>query len=85
MVDVVCYARISLRNDGLTEIWANATSLSVSCLVIGDDHIDQAEALVDALEADGAGTLKHPILVHLKCVLMIIGCSLHCSSACYPF
>ncbi|APB78616.1 TPA: DNA circularization protein [Pasteurella multocida] len=50
-----------LRNDGLTEdLGKRLRHYSVSCLVIGDDHIDQAEALVDALEADGAGTLKHP-------------------------
>ncbi|AGH39022.1 Mu-like prophage FluMu DNA circularization protein [Bibersteinia trehalosi USDA-ARS-USMARC-189] len=50
-----------LRNDGLTDdLGKRMRNYSVSCLVIGDDHIQQAEALVDALEADGAGTLKHP-------------------------
>ncbi|MCW9698205.1 MULTISPECIES: DNA circularization protein [Pasteurellaceae] len=50
-----------LRNDGLTEdLGKRMRNYSVSCLVIGDDHIAQAEALVDALEADGSGTLKHP-------------------------
>lgn len=50
-----------LRNDGLTEdLGKRMRNYSVSCLVIGDDHIAQAEALVDALEADGPGTLKHP-------------------------
>ena len=50
-----------LRNDGLTEdLGKRLRHYSVSCLVIGDDHISQAEALVDALEADGVGTVKHP-------------------------
>lgn len=50
-----------LRNDGLTEdLGKRMRNYSVSCLVIGDDHIAQAEALVEALEANGPGTLKHP-------------------------
>lgn len=50
-----------LRDEGLTEdMGKRLRRYQVSCLVIGDDHIEQAEKLIDALEASGAGTLKHP-------------------------
>ncbi|NBI12131.1 DNA circularization protein [[Haemophilus] felis] len=50
-----------LRNDALIEdLGKTARSYDVQCLVIGDDHLQQAEKLILALEADGAGTLKHP-------------------------
>lgn len=50
-----------LRDEGLTEdMGKRLRRYQVSCLVIGDDHLAQAEKLIDALEASGAGTLKHP-------------------------
>ncbi|WP_044469802.1 DNA circularization protein [Mannheimia massilioguelmaensis] len=50
-----------LRDDGLTEdLGARLRNYHVSCLVIGDDYLSQAEKLIDALEAKGEGTLKHP-------------------------
>lgn len=37
-----------------------AATFSFECHVVGDDHIDQANALSAALDAPGAGTLIHP-------------------------
>ena len=50
-----------LRDDGLTEdLGLRLRNYHISCLVIGDDHVKQAEKLIEALEKPGAGTLKHP-------------------------
>ena len=50
-----------LRDDGLSEdLGLRLRNYHVSCLVIGDDHIKQAEKLIEALEKPDAGTLKHP-------------------------
>lgn len=50
-----------LRDDGLTEdLGMRLRNYLVSCLVIGDDHIKQAEKLIEALEKPDVGTLKHP-------------------------
>lgn len=50
-----------LRNDGLVEdLGKKQRTYDVSCLVIGDDYLAQAEKLINALEADGKGTLNHP-------------------------
>lgn len=49
-----------LRDDGLTEdLGKKARTYHIACLVIGDDHIKQAEKLINALEK-GKGELKHP-------------------------
>ncbi|KGQ29175.1 DNA circularization protein [Gallibacterium anatis] len=49
-----------LKDEGLTEdLGKKLRSYNVACLVIGDDHIKQAEKLIDALEK-GVGELKHP-------------------------
>lgn len=39
-----------------------AKGFSIQCHVVGADHIAQANALADALDAPGAGTLIHPWL-----------------------
>lgn len=50
-----------LRNDGLVEdLGKKQRGYDVNCLVIGDDYLEQAEKLINALEADGKGTLDHP-------------------------
>lgn len=50
-----------LRDDGLTEdLGLRLRNYHISCLVIGDDHVKQAEKLIEALEKPGAGTLVHP-------------------------
>lgn len=50
-----------LRDDGMTEdLGLRLRNYHISCLVIGDDHVKQAEKLIEALEKPGAGTLKHP-------------------------
>ncbi|WKS99795.1 DNA circularization N-terminal domain-containing protein [Gallibacterium salpingitidis] len=49
-----------LKDEGLTEdLGKKLRSYNVACLVIGDNHIKQAEKLIDALEK-GVGELKHP-------------------------
>ncbi len=49
-----------LRDEGLNEdLGKKARTYNVACLVIGDDHIKQAEKLIEALEK-GRGELKHP-------------------------
>lgn len=37
-----------------------ARRFQVECLVLGDDYMEQRDALIAALEAPGAGTLVHP-------------------------
>ena len=50
-----------LRDDGMTEdLGLRLRNYHISCLVIGDDHVKQAEKLIEALEKPGTGTLKHP-------------------------
>ena len=50
-----------LRDDGMTEdLGLRLRNYHISCLVIGDDHVKQAETLIEALEKPGTGTLKHP-------------------------
>lgn len=50
-----------LRDDGLTEdLGLKLRSYHVSCLVIGDDYLKQAEKLIEALEKPDEGELKHP-------------------------
>ncbi|MGR6980805.1 DNA circularization protein [Testudinibacter sp. P27/CKL/0425] len=50
-----------LREDGLTEdLGKRLRAYYVRCLVVGDDHVEQAERLIEALEKSGKGTLKHP-------------------------
>lgn len=50
-----------LRDDGLTEdLGLKLRNYHVSCLVIGDDYIQQAEKLIEALEQPDVGELKHP-------------------------
>lgn len=54
-----------LRDDGLTEdLGKKVRSYNISCLVIGDDHIAQAEKLIEALEK-GRGELKHPFFKNI--------------------
>ncbi|MGY6090394.1 DNA circularization protein [Avibacterium paragallinarum] len=50
-----------LRDDGLTEdLGLRLRNYHVSCLVIGDNYIKQAEKLIEALEKPDEGELKHP-------------------------
>ncbi|TNH03164.1 DNA circularization protein [Testudinibacter sp. TR-2022] len=50
-----------LREEGLTEdLGKRLRAYYVRCLVVGDDHIEQAERLIKALEKSGKGVLKHP-------------------------
>ncbi len=50
-----------LREEGLTEdLGRRLRAYYVRCLVVGDDHIEQAERLIKALEKSGKGVLKHP-------------------------
>lgn len=52
-----------LRDDGMTEdLGLRLRNYHISCLVIGDDHVKQAEKLIEALEKPGAGTLRHPYI-----------------------
>ena len=42
------------------DLGRRARRFNVDCLVIGDDYMDQRDALIAALETKGAGTLVHP-------------------------
>ncbi|HDX1124361.1 DNA circularization N-terminal domain-containing protein [Pasteurella canis] len=55
-----------LRDEGLNEdLGKKARTYNVACLVIGDDHIKQAEKLIEALEK-GRGELKHPYFKNIN-------------------
>lgn len=55
-----------LRDEGLNEdLGKKARTYNVACLVIGDDHIKQAEKLIEALEK-GKGELKHPYFKRIE-------------------
>lgn len=43
---------------------------TVQCFLVGDDVYDQRDAMLAACEQSGAGTLVHPTLGSLSCVLM---------------
>lgn len=59
-----------LRDDGLTEeLGKRMRAYYVRCLVIGDNHVEQAKALIEALEKSGKGTLKHPYFGEVEVIL----------------
>ncbi|EPG7298519.1 TPA: DNA circularization N-terminal domain-containing protein [Klebsiella pneumoniae] len=50
------------RDDGgADDLGRRLRERSFSCLVLGDDYIDQKNALIEALDADGPGELVHPL------------------------
>ncbi|WP_294912340.1 DNA circularization protein [uncultured Gilliamella sp.] len=48
------------------DIGRSARKNKIDAFVVGDDHKEQAEKLVEAIEEEGAGTLIHPILGELN-------------------
>lgn len=48
------------------DIGRSARKNKIDAFVVGEDHKEQAEKLVEAIEEDGAGTLIHPILGELN-------------------
>lgn len=70
LLDVECLTQIGrrgqvheypLRDTPYGEdLGRRARQFNVDCLVIGDDYMDQRDALIAALETKGAGTLVHP-------------------------
>lgn len=49
------------RDDPVTEdMGRTARNFTIECWVAGTDYYDERNALLDALEADGPGTLVHP-------------------------
>lgn len=58
------------RDDGLTEdLGQTLKSYQVNCLVVGENHLKQADALIEALNAPGKGTLVHPYFKTLEAVV----------------
>lgn len=55
------------------DIGRSARKNKIDAFVVGDDHKEQAEKLVEAIEKEGAGTLIHPILGELN--VNIVGTS----------
>lgn len=48
------------------DLGRSARKNKIDAFVVGDDHKEQAEKLVEAIEEEGAGTLIHPILGELN-------------------
>ena len=48
------------------DIGRSARKNKIDAFVVGDDHKEQAEKLVEVIEEEGAGTLIHPILGELN-------------------
>jgi prophage DNA circulation protein len=48
------------------DLGRSARKNKIDAFVIGDDHKEQAEKLVEAIEKEGAGTLMHPIFGELN-------------------
>lgn len=46
---------------GADDLGRRLRERSFSCVVLGDDYLDQKDALIEALDAEGPGELVHPL------------------------